>query len=41
MYNFIKIQYELGNLTENQVWNFVPKWITYGEAEEIINGGLI
>lgn len=38
MYNFIKIQYEMGNLTEEQVRNFAPKWITESEADRIISG---
>lgn len=36
MYDFIRIQYELGKLAPEQVWGFVPRWITEDEAEEII-----
>lgn len=36
MYQFIKIQYELGKLTEEQVLGFVPRWITEEQAEKII-----
>lgn len=36
MYDFIKIQYGLGNLTPLQVRTFVPKWITKEQADEII-----
>lgn len=38
MYDFIKIQYEMGNLTPEQVMGFAPKWITEAEAEEITGG---
>ena len=38
MFEFIKIQYRLGKLTEEQVKGFVPAWITMEQAEEIING---
>ena len=36
MYEFIKIQYKLGNLTIDQVRAFAPKWITSEQAEEIV-----
>lgn len=36
MYEFIKIQYRLGNLTEEQVRGFAPMWITPEQAEEIL-----
>lgn len=38
MYDFIKIQYELGRLTADQVRAFVPRWITEEQANEIIAG---
>lgn len=38
MYDFIKIQYELGKLTKEQVRAFVPRWITKTQADEIIGG---
>ncbi|WP_087064752.1 XkdX family protein [Intestinibacillus massiliensis] len=38
MYEFIRIQYQLGQLTAGQVKTYVPKWITEGEANTIING---
>lgn len=37
MYDFIRIQYQLGKLTAEQVQGFVPRWLTAGQAEEIIN----
>lgn len=37
MYEFIKIQYEMGKLTDDQVRSFVPRWITKEQAEAIIN----
>lgn len=39
MFNFIRIQYQLGNLTEAQVRAYAPRWITAEQAEEIIVGG--
>lgn len=36
MYNFIRIQYELGKLTSEQVMGFVPRWITEEQGREII-----
>ena len=36
MYEFIRIQYALERITEEQVRAFVPQYITAGEAEEII-----
>lgn len=35
MYNFIKIQYRLGNLTDEQLVVFVPKYITAEQYKEI------
>ena len=39
MYDFIKIQYEMGRINEDKVLSYVPKWITVEEAESIINSG--
>ncbi len=36
MYEFIRIQYTLGRITAEQVRGFAPRYITAGEAEEII-----
>ena len=36
MFEFIRIQYELGRLTAEQVKAYVPRWITEDEATEII-----
>lgn len=38
MYEFIRIQYAMGRITAEQVLAFVPRYITAGEAEDIING---
>lgn len=38
MYNFIKIQYEMGKITEAKVRSFSPKWITAAQVEEILGG---
>ena len=38
MFDFLKIQYEMGNLTEDELENFVPRWITEEQKQEIING---
>lgn len=35
MYEFIKLQYTMGNVTPEQVYGFVPKWITQEQADEI------
>ncbi len=37
MYDFIRIQYQLGKLTAEQVPGFVPRWLTSEQAEAIIN----
>lgn len=36
MYNFIKIQYQLGRISNIDVMKFVPRWITDEQAEFII-----
>lgn len=38
MYEFIRIQYQMGKITESEVMAFFPKWITAEEAEQIIGG---
>lgn len=35
MFEFIRIQYVMGNLTEEQVRAFVPLYITDEQADEI------
>lgn len=37
MYDFIKIQYEMGKIDKEKVLSYVPKWITAEEADSIIN----
>lgn len=37
MYEFIRIQYELGNITAEQVRSFSPKYISAEQAEEILS----
>lgn len=39
MYEFIRIQYQMGKLTAEQVRAFAPAWITAEEAETIVNHG--
>lgn len=39
MFEFIKLQYDMGKLTEDQVMGFVGKWITKEQAKEIIERG--
>lgn len=36
MYEFIKIQYMLGNLNFDQVYQFAPKWISMEQADKIV-----
>lgn len=38
MYEFLRLQYIIGNITEDQIRSFVPKFITFEESEKIING---
>lgn len=38
MYEFIRIQYVMGRLTEDQVRTMSPKYITTVQAECIISG---
>lgn len=35
MYEFIRIQYQMGRLTADQVRAFAPRWITVEQAAEI------
>lgn len=35
MFEFIRIQYQMGRLTADQVRSFAPRWITAEQAEEI------
>lgn len=37
MYEFIKIQYRLGKITEEQVRSFAPMWITAEQAMQILS----
>lgn len=36
MFEFIRIQYVMGNLTEEQVRAFVPLYLTEEQADEIV-----
>ena len=36
MFEFIRIQYKMGRITEEQVWELVPRFLTLEEAREII-----
>ena len=38
MYNFLKIQYQLGAVTAEQLKGFIGVWITQKEYEKIILG---
>lgn len=38
MYEFIRLQYIMGKITEEQVRAFVPTFITMDQAEKIISG---
>lgn len=38
MYNFIKIQFEMGKIDEAKLRSFSPKWITAAQVEEILGG---
>jgi len=38
MYDFVRIQYQLGKLTDEQVRAFAPRWLTVEQAEDVING---
>ena len=38
MYEFIRIQFRLGAISESEVRAFAPRWITAEEAEQIIGG---
>ena len=39
MYEFIRIQYQMGVVGANQVRAFAPRWITAEQAEEILTEG--
>lgn len=36
MFDFIKLQFEMKVITEQDVRNFNPKWLTAAEVEKII-----
>lgn len=36
MYDFIKIQYQMGTIDAKQVKSYVPHWITEEQAKEIL-----
>jgi len=38
LFDFIKLQYQMGKITENQVRNFAPRWLTAEQANEILGG---
>lgn len=39
MYEFIRLQYQMGKIDQEQVHLFVPMWITEEQADIIIGGG--
>lgn len=38
MFDFIRIQYQMGKLTAEQVQGFAHRWLTAEQVEAIING---
>ena len=38
MYEFIRLQFIMGKITDVQVYSFIPKYITQEQANNIING---
>lgn len=38
MFEFVRLQYIMGNLSAAQVIAFAPKWITTDQTQEIIGG---
>ena len=36
MFEFIRLQYRMGRINADQVRAFAPKYITAGQAEEIV-----
>lgn len=36
MLAFIRLQYQMGNLTDDQVRGYAPRWITAEQADGII-----
>ena len=38
MYDFIRLQYQMGKLTAGQVRTFAPRWITEEQVTEIVYG---
>ncbi len=38
LFDFIKLQYQMGKITESQVRNFAPRWISWEQVEEILGG---
>lgn len=38
LFDFIKLQYQMGKISESQVKNFVPRWISLEQVNEILGG---
>lgn len=36
MFDFLKIQYELGKITKEQLYSYVPLWISESEYKRIV-----
>jgi len=36
MFDFIRLQYQMGKLTAEQVQTFVPRWLSDKQATEIV-----
>lgn len=39
MYDFIRVQYELGRISADKVMSYAPRYITAEEAEKIVMEG--
>ncbi len=37
MFEFIRIQYQMGNIDEKKVKSYVSRWITEEQAKEILS----
>ena len=38
MYDFLKLQYEMGKITAEKLHTYVPRWISEEQYQEIIGG---
>lgn len=38
MFEFLKLQYEMGRINKGQLERYVPKWLSEDEKDQIVRG---